>query len=112
TIEAVTNKIWVSLLVVFTLILIATLISAALLSYKITQPIQKINDVTKRLEEKDYSARINEPFTAELNTLSESINSLAGSLNENMSVIVYYSNLLVSYYSYFITYILYINYTA
>src|SRR5699024_10586499 len=79
TIEAVTNKIWVSLLVVFTLILIATLISAALLSYKITQPIQKINDVTKRLEEKDYSARINEPFPAELNTLSESINSLARS---------------------------------
>lgn len=109
TIEAVTNKIWVSLLVVFTLILIATLISAALLSYKITQPIQKINDVTKRLEEKDYSARINEPFPAELNTLSESINSLAGSLNEYVTEIVDQSKQLESILSNLITGVILIN---
>ena len=87
TIEAAAQQKWVSIVIVFTLILVATIISAALLAYKITNPIQKIIEVTERLKKNDYSARINDTFPGELYTLSESVNSLAISLNAHVTEI-------------------------
>lgn len=61
------------------IILLVSVISAALLSYNITKPINRVINVTKRLQNKDYSARINADYSGEIGNLNTSVNALAAS---------------------------------
>lgn len=87
TIDNAVKQMWWTLFVVFLFILVASLISAALLAYSVTKPINKIMEVTNRLKHQDYSARINEKFPGELYDLAGSINVLASSLQKHVTEI-------------------------
>ena len=87
TIDNAVKQMWWTLFVVFLFIFIASLISAALLAYSVTKPINKIMEVTNRLKHQDYSARINEKFPGELYDLAGSINVLASSLQKHVTEI-------------------------
>lgn len=87
TIDNAVKQMWWTLFVVFLFIFVASLISAALLAYSVTKPINKIMEVTNRLKHQDYSARINEKFTGELYDLAGSINVLASSLQKHVTEI-------------------------
>ncbi|WP_250129937.1 two-component system histidine kinase PnpS [Jeotgalicoccus sp. WY2] len=68
-------------------ILLVSVISAALLSYNITKPINRVINVTKRLQNKDYSARINADYSGEIGNLNTSVNALAASLQAHVNEI-------------------------
>lgn len=87
TIDNAVKQMWWTLFVVFLFIFIASLLSAALLAYSVTKPINKIMEVTNRLKHQDYSARINEKFPGELYDLAGSINVLASSLQKHVTEI-------------------------
>lgn len=87
TIDNAVKQMWWTLFVVFLFIFIASLLSAALLAYSVTKPINKIMEVTNRLKHQDYSARINEKFPGELYDLALSINVLASSLQQHVTEI-------------------------
>ena len=87
TIDNAVRQMWWTLFVVFLFIFVASLISAALLAYSVTKPINKIMEVTNRLKHQDYSARINEKFPGELYDLAGSINVLASSLQKHVTEI-------------------------
>lgn len=87
TIDNAVKQMWWTLFVVFLFIFVASLISAALLAYSVTKPINKIMEVTNRLKHQDYSARINEKFPGELYDLAGSINVLASSLQKHVTEI-------------------------
>lgn len=87
TIDNAVKQMWWTLFVVFLFIFVASLLSAALLAYTVTKPINKIMEVTNRLKHQDYSARINEKFSGELYDLAGSINVLASSLQKHVTEI-------------------------
>src|SRR5699024_123460 len=87
TIDNAVKQMWWTLFVVFLFIFVASLLSAALLAYSVTKPINKIMEVTNRLKHQDYSARINEKFPGELYDLAGSINVLASSLQKHVTEI-------------------------
>ena len=79
--------IWKTLGAVLVIILLISIISAALLSYNITNPINDVINVTKRLKNQDYSARIHSRYKGEIGDLNESINILAQSLQSHVNEI-------------------------
>lgn len=81
------SAIWATLSAILFIIFLVSVISAALLSYNITKPINRVINVTKRLQNKDYSARINANFTGEIGNLSTSVNALAASLQAHVNEI-------------------------
>lgn len=87
TINDAISAIWTTLSAILFIIFLVSVISAALLSYSITKPINRIITVTKRLQNKDYSARINADFTGEIGNLSTSVNALASSLQAHVNEI-------------------------
>nr|WP_245202352.1 ATP-binding protein [Jeotgalicoccus pinnipedialis] len=109
TIDEAVKQMWWTLLIVFIFILFAALISAAFLSYNITKPINKIMGVTNRLKQQDYSARVNEKFSGELNDLGSSINVLASSLQKHVTEIEDQSRQLDSILSNLVTGVVLIN---
>ena len=109
TIDNAVKQMWWTLFVVFLFIFVASLISAALLAYSVTKPINKIMEVTNRLKHQDYSARINEKFTGELYDLAGSINVLASSLQKHVTEIEDQTSQLDSILSNLVTGVILIN---
>lgn len=109
TIDNAVKQMWWALFVVFLFIFVASLISAALLAYSVTKPINKIMEVTNRLKHQDYSARINEKFTGELYDLAGSINVLASSLQKHVTEIEDQTSQLDSILSNLVTGVILIN---
>lgn len=87
SIENAIDAIWKTLGVILFIILLVSIISAALLSYNITKPINSVINVTKRLQNKDYSARINSSYAGEIGNLNSSVNALAASLQSHVNEI-------------------------
>lgn len=81
------SYLWQGLAVVLGLVLLVSAISAAILARSITRPIGEVVNVTRRLSEKDYSRRVHVEATGEISELSESVNSLAASLQQQMNTI-------------------------
>lgn len=109
TIDNAVKQMWWTLFVVFLFIFVASLISAALLAYSVTKPINKIMEVTNRLKHQDYSARINEKFPGELYDLAGSINVLASSLQKHVTEIENQTRQLDSILSNLVTGVILIN---
>lgn len=109
TIDNAVKQMWWALFVVFLFIFVASLISAALLAYSVTKPINKIMEVTNRLKHQDYSARINEKFTGELYDLAGAINVLASSLQKHVTEIEDQTSQLDSILSNLVTGVILIN---
>lgn len=87
SIDNAISAIWTTLSAILFIILLISVISAALLSYNITKPINRVINVTKRLQNKDYSARINADYTGEIGNLNTSVNALAASLQAHVNEI-------------------------
>lgn len=87
SIENAIGAIWKTLSTILFIILLISVISAALLSYNITKPINRVINVTKRLQNKDYSARINANYSGEIGNLNTSVNALAASLQSHVNEI-------------------------
>ncbi len=87
SIEKAISAIWTTLSAILFIILLVSVISAALLSYNITKPINRVINVTKRLQNKDYSARINANYSGEIGDLNTSVNALAASLQAHVNEI-------------------------
>lgn len=87
SIEKAISAIWTTLSAILFIILLVSVISAALLSYNITKPINRVINVTKRLQNKDYSARINADYSGEIGDLNISVNALAASLQAHVNEI-------------------------
>ena len=85
SIDRAIGAIWNTLGAILVIILLISIISAALLSYNITKPINDVINVTKRLKRQDYSARINKDHSGEIGDLNESINMLAASLQTHVN---------------------------
>src|SRR5699024_2278339 len=84
SIDNAISAIWTTLSAILFIILLVSVISAALLSYNITKPINRVINVTKRLQNKDYSARINADYSGEIGNLNTSVNALAASLQAHV----------------------------
>ena len=87
SIDNAISAIWTTLSAILFIILLVSVISAALLSYNITKPINRVINVTKRLQNKDYSARINADYSGEIGNLNTSVNALAASLQAHVNEI-------------------------
>ncbi|MGO1923322.1 MAG: two-component system histidine kinase PnpS [Jeotgalicoccus sp.] len=87
SIEKAISAIWTTLSAILFIILLVSVISAGLLSYNITKPINRVINVTKRLQNKDYSARINADYSGEIGDLNTSVNALAASLQAHVNEI-------------------------
>ena len=87
SIDNAISAIWTTLSAILFIILLVSVISAALLSYNITKPINRVINVTKRLQNKDYSARINAAYSGEIGNLNTSVNALAASLQAHVNEI-------------------------
>jgi Signal transduction histidine kinase len=87
SIDNAISAIWTTLSAILFIILLVSVISAALLSYNITKPINRVINVTKRLQNKDYSARINSDYSGEIGNLNTSVNALAASLQAHVNEI-------------------------
>ena len=87
SIDNAISAIWATLSAILFIILLVSVISAALLSYNITKPINRVINVTKRLQNKDYSARINADYSGEIGNLNTSVNALAASLQAHVNEI-------------------------
>src|SRR5699024_113660 len=87
SIDNAISAIWTTLSTILFIILLISVISAALLSYNITKPINRVINVTKRLQNKDYSARINANYSGEIGNLNTSVNALAASLQSHVNEI-------------------------
>src|SRR5699024_7982772 len=87
SIDDAISAIWTTLSAILFIILLVSVISAALLSYNITKPINRVINVTKRLQNKDYSARINSDYSGEIGNLNTSVNALAASLQAHVNEI-------------------------
>lgn len=87
SLEHAIRAIWTTLSAILFIILLVSVISAALLSYNITKPINRVINVTQRLQNKDYSARINANYSGEIGDLNTSVNALAASLQAHVNEI-------------------------
>lgn len=83
-VEASISRMWMVLL----LGLLLLFVLAALLCYRIakglTQPLEQISGVAKRIKNQDYEARVSGPHKGEIGELGQSINAMADSLQEQM----------------------------
>src|SRR5699024_5490378 len=87
SIDNAISAIWTTLSAILFIILLVSVISAALLSYNITKPINRVINLTKRLQNKDYGARINSDYSGEIGNLNTSVNALAASLQSHVNEI-------------------------
>jgi len=86
-IDQAMNRLWLSLTLVLGIMLVLTTIAGILIARGITRPIGRVMDVTRRLSEKDYSSRINTKVSGEIGELSAAVNTLAASLQRQMTEI-------------------------
>ena len=72
------------LVLLFVVLLIAVLASIVY-SHYVTRPVLRINDVSKKMAELDFSWRCNENRTDELGTLAHSLNEMSQRLNTSIT---------------------------
>lgn len=72
------------LVLLFVVLLIAVLASIVY-SHYVTRPVLRINDVSKKMAELDFSWRCNENRTDELGTLAHSLNEMSQRLSASMA---------------------------
>lgn len=86
-IDQAMNRLWVSLTLILGIMLVLTTIAGILIARSITKPIGRVMDVTRRLSEKDYSSRVNTKVSGEIGELATAVNTLASSLQRQMTEI-------------------------
>lgn len=86
-IEQAVKNLWTSLAVVLLTIFLLTGLIGMRLAKGISGPIEEMIQVSEKLKEKDYSARVKSAATGELGQLTNAINVLAASLKSQMDKI-------------------------
>lgn len=86
-ISQTTQYLWQGLAIILSIVLVISIITAVILARSITRPISQVVKVTGRLQEKDYSSRIHQHYKGEMGELTDSVNALAGSLQNQLKTI-------------------------
>ncbi|MFD2830304.1 two-component system histidine kinase PnpS [Corticicoccus populi] len=82
-----TQYLWQGLAAVLGIVLIISIIVAVFLARSITKPISEVVKATGELREKNYSHRIHGEYKGEMDTLAQSVNALAASLQTQLKII-------------------------
>ena len=72
-------------LVLLFMVLLIAVLASIVYSHYVTRPVLRINDVSKKMAELDFSWRCNENRTDELGTLAHSLNEMSQRLNTSMT---------------------------
>lgn len=67
------------------MVLLIAVLASIVYSHYVTRPVLRINDVSKKMAELDFSWRCNENRTDELGTLAHSLNEMSQRLNTSMT---------------------------
>jgi two-component system phosphate regulon sensor histidine kinase PhoR len=87
-VEASVFQFWQYLIIGFTVLAIVTGAISYRLAYSLTKPIEMITKVAQRITHREYNARVNFRRRDEIGQLSQAINTMATSLQLQMSRIV------------------------
>ena len=72
-------------LVLLFMVLLIAVLASIVYSHYVTRPVLRINDVSKKMAELDFSWRCNENRTDELGTLAHSLNEMSQRLSASMA---------------------------
>ena len=72
-------------LVLLFVVLLVAVLASIVYSHYVTRPVLRINDVSKKMAELDFSWRCNENRTDELGTLAHSLNEMSQRLNTSIT---------------------------